>query len=263
MPTVWQGAKPILQQDLIGNRQNYYPDKQPGFIIGRATATVQNVWKDLWDGPTANYVFPVAAQQMRVVSTSAADASAGTGVQKVVIDYLDTNYNIGQEVVTLNGVTPVNTVATNILRINGFHSSQVGTGGVAAGNISLTNTAGTVTYGYIVLGENLAMQAVFTIPAGMVGYANHWQASSGSAAGGHFCQINFQATSHNGVLVPGAFLSQDIIAGQNLGYAVNFPIPITIPATADVKVSAISDAGAANVTAVAAVMGWYEPAPGV
>lgn len=36
-----------------------------------------------------------------------------------------------------------------------------------------------------------------------------------------------------------------------------------IPATADVKVSAISDAGAANVTAVAAVMGWFEPAPGV
>lgn len=262
MPTVWQGQKPILQQDLIGNKQNYYPDRIFGQILGRAIGTVQNTLQDLWEGPTAQYVFPTVAQQMHVVSTSANDAAAGTGIRTVYIHYLDTNYNEQTEIVTLNGVTPVNTVATNILRINGMHAGSVGSGGTAAGNISLTNTGGTVTYGIITTGFNTAHQAIFTIPAGYTGYASHFQASSGST-GTHFCQVGFRATCHAGVLLPGVFLSQDVISGQNTGYATNYPTPIVIPAMTDIKISAVADAVNANVTAVGALMGWYEPTPGV
>lgn len=39
---------------------------------------------------------------MSVVSSSANDADAGTGTQQVHIHYLDANYNIGFEIVTLN-----------------------------------------------------------------------------------------------------------------------------------------------------------------
>lgn len=262
MPNVWQGEKPILQQDLIGNVQNYYPERKPGRILGRATANVQNTLRDLWEGPTPLYVFPTVAQQMHVVSDSANDAAAGTGARTVYIHYLDGNYNEQTELVTLNGVTPANTVATNILRINGFHVGSVGSGGTTAGNISLTNTGGTVTYGYISVGFNTAHQGVFTIPAGYTGYANHFQASSGST-GTHFCQIGFRSTSHEGILLPGVFYSNDVISGQNTGYAANYPIPFVIPAMADIKISAVSDAVNANVTACAAVMGWYEPTPQV
>ena len=248
---------PLLQESLIGNAKNYYPTKARGFVFGRAPS-VDNVKVDLWGGPTGTYVFPAAAQQMRIVSTSAADTLAGTGVQKVHVHYLDANYAIQNEVLNLNGVTPVNMVATNVLRINGMHSVQVGTGGTSAGAISLTNLASTVTYGFIALGDNTARQAIYTVPAGYTGYINHWQGSSGAATGTHFTQIELRATTHDGSLWPGVFLLQDNIGTLNGGQNISFPIPIPIPALADVKLSAVSDAGAAHAIVLGSIMGWFE-----
>jgi len=253
---------PLLQQDIIGNSHHYYPNKTRGFVFGRAP-DVDNVRVDLWEGslsaygPSTTYVFPTVAQQMTIVSASANDTLAGTGVQKIMIHYLDNNYAVQTETVSMNGTTPVNTAATNILRINGVHSIQAGTLGRADGNIALTNTAQTITYAFVLAGNNTARQAVYTVPAGVTGYINHWQASSGST-GSHFCQTILQATTHDGVIWPGVFMVQDETGTQNNGVVMTFPIPIPIPATADVKISAISDSGAANVIAMGAVMGWFE-----
>lgn len=253
---------PLLQQDIIGNTKNYYPNKIRGFTFGRAP-DVDNVRVDLWEGslsaygPSTTYVFPTVAQQMTIISTSANDTLAGTGIQKVMIHYLDANYAVQTETVNMNGLAAVNTVATNILRINSVHAVQVGTGGAAAGNIALTNTAQTITYAFINTGGNTARQAVYTVPAGVTGYISHWQASSGSS-GAHFCQTTLRATTHDGVLWPGVFLVHDETGTQNSGTVMNFPIPITIPAMTDVKLSAISDGGAANVIALGAIMGWFE-----
>lgn len=250
-------AIPLLQQDLIGNANNYYPNKSVGFVLGY-NSNVNNTNADLWQGPTATYVFPAAAQQMQVVSTSANDAAAGAGVRTVLIHYLDVNYNEQSETVTLNGVTPVTTVATNILRINGLHAQSVGTGGVSAGNISLTNIGATVTYGYIPLGNNTARQAVFTIPAGKNGYLTHWQGSSGTATGTHFTRVSIRATAHLGILVPGVFLTQDEQGTLNGGGTANYSIPIRFPPMCDIKMSAISDAGGANAQVMGAMFGWIE-----
>lgn len=250
-------AIPLLQQDLIGNTKNYYPDKSRGFTFGRAPA-VQNVRVDLWEGPTTTYVFPTVSQQMKVRSDNLNDTASGTGCQQIHIHYLDDQYNVQFERVTLNGTNYVNTVATNILRINGVHSVAVGSNGSPLGNISIVNLAATVTYAYMSAGLNTARQAIYTVPAGVTGYVNHWQASSGSA-GNHFCQIELRATTHLNVLYPGVFILQDNVGSQNGGQEVTFPIPLPIPATADVKLSAISDAVNANVIALGAILGWFEP----
>lgn len=250
-------ALPILQQDLIGNANNYYPNRALGFALGYNN-NVNNTLVDLWQGPTPTYVFPAAAQQMQVTSTSANDAAAGTGVRTVLIHYLDASYNEKTETVTLNGVTPVTTVATNILRINGFHTFSAGSGGVSAGNISLTNIGATTTYAYIPAGFNTARQAIFTIPAGKNGYLNHWQGSSGTTTGTHFTRISIRATSHLGVLVPGVFLTQDEQGTLNNGGNANYSIPLRFPPTCDIKMSAISDAGAANAQVMGAMFGWLE-----
>lgn len=76
---------------LIGSAKGYYPDKERLFIAGRAIA-VGDVRVDLWEGPTGVYVFPATAQQMRLVSTSASDTLAGTGLQRVILHYLDNAY---------------------------------------------------------------------------------------------------------------------------------------------------------------------------
>lgn len=249
---------PLLQESLISNANNYYPARSWNFITGRSLATVQNTRIDLWEGPTANYVFPAAPQQMRVVSTSANDTAAGTGVQQVHIHYLDNLYNYQIATVILNGVTPVNTIPTNILRINGMHATAVGTGGNAAGTISLTNLAGTVTYAIILAGYNTARHGIFTVPAGKTGYIAQWQGSSGSSTGTHFTQIEIRATCHLGVLFPGVFLFVDGMSGENFSNEASYRIPIPIPATADVKLSAISDAANANATAIGSIFGWIE-----
>lgn len=248
---------PALQQDLIGSGRNYYPNKVRGFVFGRAPV-VNSARVDLWEGPTTTYVFPLAAQQMSLVSSSASDTLAGTGMQKIFIHYLDNTYTTQFEIVTLNGTTPVNTVATNILRINALHATQVGSNGVAVGNISLTSVGGATTYGWVSAGTNNSRQAIYTVPAGVTGYISHWQASSGSS-GNHFCQISLRATTHESVLYPGVFLLQDEQGSQNGGQVINFPTPIPIPATTDVKLSAISDAVNANVAALGAIMGWFDP----
>ena len=249
-------AAPLLQQDLIGNARGYYPDKSRGFVFGKKTG-LNNTVCDMWEGPTALYVFPNAPMQMALVSSSINDAAAGTGVQAVHIHYLDHSYQPKTVAIITNGTTPVLTVPTDILRINGMHAIAVGSGQVAAGNISLTNVAGTVTYAYIAAGYNTARQAIYTVPDGMWGYINHWQASSGSA-NNHFCQISIKATTHAGEAIP-VFLLQDETGTQNGGISIDFPTPIPIPPRTDVKMSAVSDASNAAVTALGAIMGWFEP----
>ena len=248
---------PALQQDMIGNARSPQTTRQYGFNFGHV-AGINNTRCDVWEGPTCIYVFPAAAQQMALSSASANDTLAGTGCQKVQVHYLDNGYHPQSEIISLNGVTAVNTVATNILRINLLHCIQVGSGGTAAGAISLKNVTGTVTYDIISAGFADARQSIYTVPAGMYGYVSHWQASRGSATGTHFTQITLQSTSHDGTSNIGAFLAIDENGTLNGGVVDSMPIPVRIAPTSDVKCSAVSDASNANVTVLCEAMGWLE-----
>lgn len=250
---------PFLQNDLITSWQNFYPTRKADFVAGRALANVQNAYQDAWDGPTAVYVWPTGPMQMQVVSTSANDAAAGTGIRTVHIHYLDNLYVPQVTVVTLNGLTPVLTTPTNILRVNGMHAMSIGTvNGVAAGDISIQAVGGAVTYGVLKTGLNRMRQAFYTVPAGHGGYVKKWQVASGSASGTHFTQVELQATCHEGLLLPGVFLYQDGTGGENFAVEIAYDIPLYFPPQTDVKVRAISDAANANATVITNISGWFE-----
>lgn len=249
---------PLLQESLIDYGSGYYPDKYAFAVIGYSPA-VNNALVDITNigGATSvAYVFPAAAVQMAIVSSSANDTAAGTGIRTVRIHYLDANYAVQTEDITMNGVAPVNTVATNILRINGIHALTVGSGGYAAGNISLTN--GGVTYAYINTGFNTSRSAVFTIPAGKTGYLTHFSVTEGTSAGAHYTRFILEATAHDNILLPGVFIAQDEMAALNGADSIQYDIPLHLPEKSDVKVSAISDSGAANAMCTAHISGWYE-----
>lgn len=249
---------PILQTDLIGSPNQYYPARVRGDMPCKRTATVQNVRVDLWDGPTGSYIPPATPIQMQVVSTSASDGVGGTGALTVHIHYLDTNYNTRSMLMTMNGTTPVLTVPTNILRVNNFHVNSVGSSGAAVGTISLQAVGGAVTYGVISATHNRARMPMFTVPAGMVGYIKSWQVSSASAAAA-IVEADLRATCHEGLLLPGVFIMQDQAVGQYIIENVQYDPPIVIPAMADVKVTAISAGATDNSTVASNVVGWYEP----
>ena len=224
--------------------------------------TVQNARLDVW--PLCNtiptYIFPAAAARMWIVSDSANDTAAGTGVRTLMIHYLDSTYTAKEETITLNGTTAVQTVGS-ILRVNELHSVTVGSGGVAAGNITLQDTAAAPTnkYSYIVAGYNKSEQAVYTVPTGKTGYISFATLSSGSTSGTHYTRFFLRTTSdEDGTLYPGVFNIQAVAGSLNSNEAMNLLPPIKIPATADVKISVISDAANANVTADVFLMGWIE-----
>ena len=247
-----------LQQDMIDNVSTNQTNRAFGHVFGRNNV-VNNTRCDLWEGPTCVYVFPVTPQRMSIVSTSADDAIAGTGIQKVIVRYLDDAYIARTEIVSLNGLTPTLTVATNVFRINAVHAIQSGNGAAGAhGVITIKNLAGTVTYSQISTTFNSARQAIYTVQAGVTGYISHWQSSSGTTTGTHFTTTLLVATTRNGVLYPGVFLVVDEVGTLNGSSAITLPIPIRIPATADVKLSAISDAANANANVMGAIMGWFE-----
>lgn len=251
---------PALQQDLIGSARNYYPTRYPDRVLGMRT-NINNTRIDLWEGPTATYNFPAAGIQMYVKSDSVNDTANGTGARTVHVHMLDGNWNevtVASTTVSMNGNTPVAIGPTNALRVDAFHAASFGNLGTCAGNISLTDVTGNITYGYISAGENFARQAIYSVPSGYNGYISGWRASSGSA-GNHVCRITLRATSHNGILYPSAFLAIDEILTQNGGDSFIFPQPVWIPPMVDVKLSAIADASNAGCTAGGMIMGWTEP----
>jgi len=115
------------------------------------------------------YTEPTTAVQRSVSSANAADAAAGTGARTVKITYFD-NTGTGPltETLTLNGVTPVNTVSTTIRFVEKIEVVTAGSGGANAGVITLFGstaggggTVGTIGVGTLVtgVGDNTTLWA--------------------------------------------------------------------------------------------------------
>lgn len=130
--------------------------------------------------------------QRSIGSGNAADAAAGTGARKIRVTYLDED-GAGPytEDVTLNGVTPVDTVAVNICFIEKLEVVEIGSGGANAGIITLyAGTAGAgATIGTIGATDNQTFWAHHYVPVGktarVTGMAGHNDNSS-AANGTHF-----------------------------------------------------------------------------
>jgi len=132
-------------------------------VLGGATAGTKNVMR------ATAYTEPAAAAQRSLGSSSASDTAAGVGARTVRITYFD-NTGAGPftEIVTLNGVTPVNTVATTIRFIEKMEVVTAGSTLVNVGTITLFGaaagaggTVGTIGIGNIVaaVGDNTTLWA--------------------------------------------------------------------------------------------------------
>lgn len=103
------------------------------------------------------YTEPTTGAQRSLSSSSASDASAGTGARTVLITYYDSTLtNLKTETVTLNGVTPVNTVGTDLCFIEKLTVITTGSGGGNIGTITLfaATAGGGGAVGSIAIGDN-------------------------------------------------------------------------------------------------------------
>lgn len=124
------------------------------------TTTPEDIWSE-----GGLYPWITAAAALEIISDSTSDAAAGTGARTILINGLDSNYNIVTETKTLNGTIAV-AVTTQFFRINSMVILTSGSGGVNAGKIVLRSVSGTVTRACISPGVGITRQSIYTVPAG-------------------------------------------------------------------------------------------------
>lgn len=133
--------------------------------------------EDVWEGGGTYTGFPSDLELVEVVSASANDASAGTGARTVRITGLDADYNVLSEIVTLNGTTPVDTVA-QFRRVHTATVLTAGSGGVNAGIITIRHTTTTANvFVTIPVGRNQSNCSGYTVPAGYTAYMRKMHAA--------------------------------------------------------------------------------------
>jgi len=233
----------------------HVPFRAAGRREGLSTATAGD---DLWNGTATSLVYAdqVNGEQMTLVSTSANDTAAGSGAQQVDVHYLDKNGVETYERVTMNGVTPVNTTATDIRFPQYIHVQRVGTlGAVAAGAISLYRTGDAArVYLLIPAGTNVSLNAQRMVPAGKTLYINFIMASATSQKP---ISLRLRATcDYEGVLTENVFIFNEIFELDGSAVFMNLEVPRTFPAFCIIKATAYSTT--AGGSAAMSYGGWLE-----
>ena len=217
--------------------------------------------EDVWSvGGT--YVFPAAAQQMELVSTSAeddpvkADTNPGTGIHTVTLYYLTSNFTEKTEDINLNGTGVVLTAGTDIFRVQALKAKVCGTGGQAAGTIDIRNTSDAPIYSRIDVGNTRSRNMIYTVPKNKELFITSiFVGVSCTAASG--AVITLRAKYDHDVMASRTFFlpHAELSLGEG-GVQRTFEIPLIIPSGVDIKCSASSLAN--NTTVNVSIRGWLE-----
>jgi hypothetical protein len=151
--------------------------------FGRSASLTANTTEDVWESGGTKALPYTAGELISVVSASANDDLNGTGAWYVQIGGLDTSYNLQNETVTLDGLTPVQTT-NQFIAINRVRSVFHGSGQKNAGAITITGATSSNVYATIPAGECITQQSHFTIPAGYTLFTSNVAMTAYRASGG-------------------------------------------------------------------------------
>ena len=186
------------------------------------------------------------ADSLDVVAASANDDTSGTGIRTITIYGLDDDWAVQSEIVTLAGGATVRTAA-EFLRVYRVDATTAGSGGVAAGAITIQNAANDTTLATIPTGETGSHQGMFSVPAGKTLYVIHFY---GSTASGVLQVVTLWERLYGTTV----WLKRDAGMIWLDDFNIVHTIPLTFTAKSDVEIRAKGNTG--NVTA--AIHGWYE-----
>lgn len=240
--TFVEGAQAVIDyRDMvaIGELEDHTPFR--GF--GRRDSLATTVGgDDISDIAAVAIPWPnqTVGEQMTLVSDSANDTAAGTGARTVKLHYLDASGNYTHEVITMNGTTPVNTVATNIRFVQMITVETLGTfGGKNAGNITIYKLATPATvYARIVAGNNSSLSSARMVPNGKTFYMTSINVSATSSK-----PVSARVTAtcdHAGIYTAGTFQFEEIVECQDSSSTIVFPVARMIPPLSIIKGVAVS-----------------------
>lgn len=225
-PAIYLGALGDGAPHSLQVARGSIPQARAEGAYGRLVAGGATTSQILWPDATYN-IPPAAGVQMTLVSTSANDdKDAGTGIRQVELHYLDANLAEQVELVNLEGLTPVLTVATNIRFIQCLHAHVVGSLKASAGTITASN--GGLTYAQISAGQTRCTSSARMVPAGLYLYVEAMSAGAISATADAQVEVELVATeldTHQ-YTDSGIFLSYGGVGLQSssAGLQVNTPM---------------------------------------
>ena len=160
---------------------------------------------------------------------------AGTGAHKVVIEGLDSDYNLVTDTLITNGAS-TRTSTVEFLRVFRAYVSEAGTTGTNEGTLTITKggvtvaqikTAGSPTAS----GLGQTFMSVYTVPAGYTGYIYQFNASTAKADGDIFLMQREQNAT---------WRSRDIIHTNSNSVERNYKFPIKFNEKTDIDTRALS-----------------------
>ena len=137
-------------------------------------------------------LFPTTDSTLSIVSTSANDTTAGTGINTIRIEGLDINFELISEDVVLNGLTPVITTGS-YCRVHRMYGTLSGSLQAAGGVITVTHSAGIITE--IEVGNGQSQDCTYTVPSGYIFLIERLLASLERTASGAGSELHFEIKS--------------------------------------------------------------------
>jgi len=220
-------------------------------IIGYNGATT-TTYETLWDESSAYTFLTAAMSTPYIASSSANDASAGTGARTVRVTLVNTSFVQSTEDLTLNGQTSVNLATANVLSIQKIEVLTAGSGLANAGVIRIgtgVNTAGVpaTVHGHVPVGTNISRHGFYVVPASYSLLVCGLYISSGSATAGSVTGCIKQAVDLTG-LVKESFVQNGATTDK---IAEELRVPLFYPEKSKLNFQVLSSAGTGPATLLA------------
>jgi hypothetical protein len=192
------------------------------------------VEETIWEGGGI-YPFPSTAQSLEVLSSSANDASAGTGARTITLIGQDADNVEQTQIITLDGTTPVAITGT-WLRVYRCSVTTAGTSGVNEGIITVRIASGGATLLVIGANNGQTLMSVYTIPSGKTGYMSCYYASANATPTLPNIDIKLFTKSSTGVIN----LKHQQALASGTAFKHIFGIPFKITEKTDIYMNATS-----------------------
>lgn len=224
-------------------------------IFGAApavTTSYVNVW-GLSSG--GSYVQLTSGVAMEVLSSSANDASAGTGARTIKIVGLDGNYAQFSETVTLNGVTPVSLVKTSVIAINSITVLTAGSAGTNQGRIDVRTISGSIVKSCVRSAADsagLSHDFIYTVPAGFYAKLKRCEVFIAGVTAGYISATIRSYTAAGAYNSNGVITNSFDVAGfSGSPFALNYGSDgLFFPSKTLITLMAIMSTGTASVSAI-------------
>jgi len=193
-------------------------------------------WEDVWRWVATTIPVPSPLwEQMSIASSDAQDTDWWTWVRTIIIHYLDSAWVENEEVITMNWTTEVDTVATDIMFVNDFHTVTVWSNWVAEWDIDIYQKwDNTRVYNMLEQWGNKSLVPNRMIPAWKTLVLKWWHCSEARDKRTIF---RIRSTDHYWVIVPWVFLFKDT-AYLRKNATWELSLNVSCPALSIVKVSA-------------------------